>query len=124
MKHLLLVTGLAALALMTPTAAVAGPEARIGRTATVDGLRVRPLALVEDSRCPMNARCVWAGRVVVRVAVSGRGRTVTRLLTLGEAMDHAGGKLSLVAAEPNRMAGAPQAPARRYRFTFSYDRRR
>jgi hypothetical protein len=62
--------------------------------------------------------------VVVRVAISGRGRTVTRLLTLGETVDHAGGRLALVAAEPNRMAGAPQASARRYRFTFSYERRR
>jgi hypothetical protein len=116
-----------ALSACTTTPASGGPtsaEARIGRTVSVNGLRIRPVALVEDSRCPMNARCVWAGRVVVRVAISGRGRPVTRLLTLGEAVDHAGGRLSLAAAEPNRMAGAPQPSPSAYRFTFEYQRRR
>lgn len=35
------------------------------------GLVVRPLAVTEDSRCPVNVTCVWAGRVVLRARVSG-----------------------------------------------------
>lgn len=126
MKRLVLIAAAVTLAACaTPTPPVANAritDAGIGRTAIVNGLRIRPLAVVEDSRCPMNARCVWAGRIVVRVALSGRGRATTRNLTLGETADHSGGRLALVGAEPNRMAGAPQAPAGAYRFTFSYER--
>ena len=127
MKHRTLIAAACALAAFTtlaPSANAQTREVRIGRTVSVDGLRIRPIALVEDSRCPMNARCVWAGRVVVRVAISGRGRPATRLLTLGEPVQHAGGRLSLVAAEPNRMAGEPQAPRSAYRFAFDYQRGR
>ena len=41
----------------------------LGQTARVAAMRVVPLDLVEDSRCPMNARCIWAGRAVVKVAL-------------------------------------------------------
>lgn len=56
--------------------------ARIGQIADLGGgLRVRPLEVVEDSRCPQNARCIWAGRLRVRVAVEGVGE---REVTLDE----------------------------------------
>lgn len=39
---------------------------------------VRFISVVEDSRCPMNARCVWAGNAKIKVAVSvGRRRAET-----------------------------------------------
>ncbi len=48
--------------------------AGIGETADLgNGLRVRPLEVLEDSRCPQNARCVWAGRLRLRVIVNGVG---------------------------------------------------
>ena len=37
----------------------------------VGGLVVRPLAVTEDSRCPINVDCVWAGRVLLRATVAG-----------------------------------------------------
>jgi len=104
----------------TPTA-VAGPTAGLGETATVQGLRVRPLRLVEDSRCPINARCVWAGRVVLRTEVRGAAGDVTYDLILGEPVTHAGGRLALVAVEPGRVAGTGTEPGA-YRFTFEYSR--
>ena len=46
-------------ALREPGIAVAA----LNQTADLGGgLRVRPLEVLEDSRCPQNARCVWAGR--------------------------------------------------------------
>ena len=113
----LLAATLAACATTPPVAA--GPTARLGEVATVDGLRVRPLRVIEDSRCPINARCVWAGRIVLRTEVrSGAART-TYDLTLGEPVSHAGGRLALVAAEPGRMAGAGTEPGA-YQFTFEF----
>ena len=59
------------------------PTAGFGQTARAGPLLVTPIALVEDSRCPMNARCIWAGRLTVRAEVRA-GRTMdVRNVTLG-----------------------------------------
>jgi hypothetical protein len=48
--------------------------AGINETADLgNGLRVRPLEVLEDSRCPQNARCVWAGRLRLRLAIEDVG---------------------------------------------------
>lgn len=43
----------------------------IGQRAAFDSARVdvRLVSIVEDSRCPSDATCIWAGRVVARLAV-------------------------------------------------------
>lgn len=97
---------------------VEGPV-RIGQTAYVGGPRVTPLKLIEDSRCPMNARCVWAGRAIVRARVQGGSWTRTLDLTLGEPVAVADGKLTLVSVTPERMTGTSPKPAD-YRFAFEF----
>lgn len=118
MKRLLVLAAALAGCATVPSA-VSGPSAGLGQTATVQGLRVRPVRVLEDSRCPINARCIWAGRIILRTEVAGAGQKATYDLVLGEPIDHAGGRLALVAAEPGRMAGEETDPAR-YRFTFEY----
>jgi hypothetical protein len=102
--------------------AAAGPIAALGEVARVGGLHIRPLRVIEDSRCPANANCVWAGRLVLRARVETPGRGETRDLTLGVPIDLDVGRLTLVAAEPNRVAGREADPSV-YRFTFSVDAR-
>ena len=97
----------------------AGPTAGIGQIATTNGLRVRPLAIVEDSRCPINAVCVWAGRLVVRSEVIGGSWRQTRDLELGKPQPIADGQLTLTTAAPSKVAGAETDP-RSYRFTFDF----
>ena len=59
--------------------------ARSGKSTRVGALRRHArCAVVEDSRCPINARCVWAGRLVVRTEIDGAAGAETRNLTLGE----------------------------------------
>ncbi len=36
---------------------------------TVNGLRIKAVAVYEDSRCPSDVQCVWAGRVRVGFSV-------------------------------------------------------
>ena len=97
----------------------AGPTAGIGQIATTNGLRVRPLAIIEDSRCPINAVCVWAGRLVVRSEVIGGSWRQTRDLELGKPQPIADGQLTLTTAAPSKVAGA-EADPRSYRFTFDF----
>lgn len=100
-------------ALRAPGVVAAG----IGQTADLgNGLRVRPLEVVEDSRCPQNARCVWAGRLRVRVAVEGVGE---REVILDEAAtDTPHGSFALVAVSPGPWTDWPEGAKPAYRFGF------
>jgi hypothetical protein len=119
MQRLLPLVALLLAACLTVPPPVAGPTAGLGQYALVDGLRIRPIRVVEDSRCPVNVQCVWAGRLVVETEIGGRAPYQLRRLELGkpEAVAVAGGTLTLVAAEPARLAGA-EIPREAYRFTF------
>lgn len=95
-----------------------GP-ARLGQTVYVDGPRVTPLRVIEDSRCPMNARCIWAGRVVLRVKAQGGAWSREIDLTLGEPLQVADGALTLIGVTPSRHTDR-QIASRDYRFTFTF----
>ncbi len=100
-------------ALRAPGVIAAG----IGQTADLgNGLRVRPLDVVEDSRCPQNARCVWAGRLRVRVAIDGVGE---REVILDEAaVQTPRGSFAMVAASPGPWTDWPEESRPPYRFGF------
>jgi len=92
--------------------------ARLGEEVDVHGVRVRPTEILEDSRCPVDATCVWAGRVRVRVAIEGVGEPV---LEIGQSAD-AGGthRLLLVAVAPPNWSRPPAGvdPNAPKRFAF------
>jgi hypothetical protein len=96
--------------------------AALGQTIGVDGPRITPLEVLEDSRCPMNARCVWAGQLRLRVRIeSGRGGTIE--LTSGKPASVADGTLELVEVRPDKVAGGKHGgaiPASAYRFGFRF----
>ncbi len=52
-----------------------------------DGMRIKLLGITEDSRCPTNANCFWAGRVVAEFEVVKDAETVIRTLTDNPAND-------------------------------------
>ncbi|MBA4354300.1 MAG: hypothetical protein C0409_06370 [Novosphingobium sp.] len=89
--------------------------ARLGQSTRIAALNVRPEAVIEDSRCPMNARCIWAGRVVIEASVWQGGVPERRQFTLG---DPAADGLMLDTVEPGRTTDGPIAP-KDYRFHFS-----
>lgn len=101
-------------------AALAEPgvvAARIGETADLDGgLRVRPLEVLEDSRCPSNVDCVWAGRLRLRLAVEGVGEF--EVMDNGEAVQTPRGVFALVAVSPGPWADWPPERQAPYRFGF------
>jgi hypothetical protein len=92
----------------------------IGQEVSVDGPRVTPLAVLEDSRCPANVTCVWAGRVRISAKVTtGRG-SEPRELTLGQPIAVADGTLLLGDVLPARKSRDVTA-ASDYRFGFRFD---
>lgn len=95
-------------------------RARIGQTVYVDGPKITPLAVLEDSRCPMNARCVWAGQVRLSVKIHlGSGSQVHQIVT-GKPFPVADGTLELVEVTPDRVAGEKPFPEQDYRFGFRF----
>ena len=91
--------------------------AALNETVSVDGLKVTPKEVLEDSRCPQNARCVWAGRLRLRVNVEGVGE---RELTLDEdAIETPHGAFALVAVSPGPWTDWPEGALPAYRFGFS-----
>lgn len=103
------------MSLLLLAAAAATLPMPLGRPQHAGRFTVTPIEVEEDSRCPMNARCVWAGRVVVRATVrEGRRRTIRRF-TLGEPTAPG---IVLDSVTPERMAGGGQRPLR-YRVHFS-----
>jgi hypothetical protein len=101
-------------------AALAEPgvvAAGIGQTADLGGgLRVRPLEVLEDSRCPQNARCVWAGRLRLRVAVEGVGEF--DVSDDGGATGTDKGAFQLVVISPGPWTDWPEEQRSPYRFSF------
>ena len=98
-----------------------GPSGGLGGAVLVNGLRLRPVEVIEDSRCPANVQCVWAGRVrlSVRIGAPDGSGIETRELTLGEPLSVHGGTLTLVRVEPEKkFAGSIEREA--YRFTFDF----
>ncbi|MFC4255966.1 hypothetical protein GRI97_12470 [Altererythrobacter xixiisoli] len=95
-----------------PAAAGFDQEQRVGR------LIVTPLALIEDSRCPINAICVWQGRLILSARVALNRQVDTVRLTLREPKKVHGRTITLETATPNRQSGVVIAPGD-YRFGFS-----
>lgn len=105
----------------TPLAEPAAPEGSVvalGQPVRVADIVLTPIRVTEDSRCPINARCVSAGRIVVETRVDGPDWRETLPMTLGVPTGTHGYVLNLNSAEPGRMAGGPQTRPADFRFTY------
>jgi hypothetical protein len=126
MKQLVPILAALALAACGPKSTPAprpGPTAALGQAGEVNGLRFRPIEVLEDSRCPARVQCVWAGQVRLMVAVgSPTGGEISRHeVTLGKPLVVHGGALTLVSVDPPKgTMGSMEREA--YRFTFIYTR--
>ncbi|MDM7555206.1 hypothetical protein [Xanthomonas fragariae] len=97
---------------------IEGPV-RLGEIAAVNGPKVRPDQVIEDSRCPADVQCVVAGRLIVRATVLDGGWSQQIDLTLGVPVPVADGMLTLVDATPVPSNGkATPLPAARFTFKF------
>ena len=101
-----------------PPFAAEGTLVPLGQSVIVGRMLVTPLQVVEDSRCPANARCVWAGEFKLRARVETAGIRETTILELGRATSLGDHMVSLVEVEPQQTAGTGDIPLENYRFGF------
>jgi hypothetical protein len=121
MRSLLPCAALALLAAcITPLSTAIAPEGTevpFDQAVHVGQLVATPHAVVEDSRCPENARCVWAGRLVVSTRIDGPGWHETAPLTLGTAYSTHGTTVTLISGTPEKRTDRQTARSD-YRFSF------
>ncbi|WP_310991656.1 hypothetical protein [Aequorivita marina] len=67
----------------TPKTPKIGIKVPKGETVVLNDVSIKFLEVVEDSRCPKDVDCIWAGRAIVKVAVAANGKTTEKTLIFG-----------------------------------------
>ena len=111
--------GIAACTSSTAPTAERAFELQLGHQTAVAGtpFLITFAGVIEDSRCPENAQCVWAGRLVVLTRLDGAGWRETPELVLGETYATHGTTVTLVSGTPEKRRDTETAPGD-YRFVF------
>lgn len=96
-----------------------GSNVHLGETVMVNGQRIKPINLLEDSRCPANVQCIWAGRVRLKMLwVKASGNQEFELIS-GEPRPLTDGTITLTSIRPNKASDQPIQPED-YRFSFEF----
>lgn len=86
------------------------------------GMTVRFVAVTEDSRCPRDVTCVWAGEVRAMLEIQESSQAASQLELLEGGSTVAGGcRVTLVRVEPQPTSTAKIAP-QDYRATLKLDK--
>ena len=92
-------------------------EVQLMDTARLAAIEVTPIAVVEDSRCPIGVQCIQAGTVRILARVTQNGGTRDMTLSLGEPLAVDSGRLTLVRVCPYPVYRSPIEP-NDYRFSL------
>lgn len=93
-------------------------EAGIGYTASSNNVKIYPLEVLEDSRCPEDVQCIQAGTVRLKAKVESGLGTSTVTLTLGEPITTEAEEITLIKVAPTSNSKKVIKPEE-YLFTFS-----
>lgn len=96
----------------------------VGETILVEPLDVEVTfsAVTEDSRCPIDVTCVWAGRAVVALAIGeSTGTTEEIELEVGQWTQAQGLRLAATALDPQPREGV-EIPPEDYRLELTLTR--
>ncbi|HYF13182.1 MAG TPA: hypothetical protein VD928_02720 [Candidatus Paceibacterota bacterium] len=97
-------------------------QGRIDQGASALDVKVIPLAVLEDSRCPIDVQCIQAGTVRLQaLIVSGLG-TSTMTLTLNQSITTEAEQITLTEVAPLPRAGV-NISKNQYLFTFEIEKR-
>lgn len=91
---------------------------KLGELAQFKDISIRPIALVEDSRCPTDVQCIQAGTVRVSVEVVSKTSTSTSVITLNKKFTTEDMAITLTAVTPGKISTVQNSNSD-YRFTFN-----
>lgn len=97
-------------------------EARIGQSVSALDVTITPKAVIEDSRCPADVQCIWAGRVRITVTLTSGLGTSDQEFTLGQTITTEAETVTLVEVTPAMKSNTDITPAQ-YRFIFEVKKR-
>ena len=97
-------------------------EARINQSASSLGVKITPVEVIEDSRCPIDVQCIQAGTVRLRANIESNNATSVEIFTLGTIVTTDTEQITLVTVSPNPTAGV-NIPPSSYVFTFEIMKR-
>jgi hypothetical protein len=92
-------------------------EAKVGKSATVLGIGILPLAVTEDSRCPVDVECVWAGKISVSVRIHNALGDSDVTMAPNTPVTTQDGTITLIDVRPAPHSGVKLTPAD-YVFVF------
>lgn len=96
--------------------------ASLNEGASALGVKVTPLSVKEDSRCPVDVQCIQAGTVRLEATLESGLGLGTQIFTLGEAITTEAQVVVLERVEPAAKAGEDIEPGS-YRFYFRITKR-
>ena len=97
-------------------------ELPLKQMAQFDGVSITPLEILEDSRCPVDVQCIWAGTSKVLLqTVSGLG-TSTDTLALGDSLTTEAERITFLSIMPERVS-TETAKEDEYLLTFEVVKR-
>ena len=96
---------------------------RLNEIATFpDGLSIRPIAILEDSRCPQDVQCIQAGTVRLSVRMRSASGVSTNSLDLGSSITTEAQEITFLRVSPANKSTGRLSDAD-YRFTFEVRKR-
>ena len=100
-----------------PTPVQTFTQAGFGQTITDNDIRISPLSLVADSRCPKDVNCIQAGTVSVLLELKKEGETKKATMNLGESVQFGSMNIKLNTVNPEKYSKVVILPED-YRFEF------
>lgn len=101
-----------------PSNPVATSTPSTNQVVTISGVTITPLEVMEDSRCPEDVQCIWAGTVKLRANISKPSGSFESVLELGKSVSTGTEDLTLVSVLPVPKAGE-KIEFKDYKFEFT-----
>ena len=79
----------------------AAASVQMGETVQLADVKITPLSLLEDSRCPSDVVCFWEGTVRINARVESKRGVLEQIFVLNETVETEGGKITLLRVEPS-----------------------
>ena len=85
---------------ITETTSTPGDPLPIGSSSNT--ITIVPVSVIEDSRCPTEGQCIWAGTVKLKATVKSGSQTKETVLVLGESQSMFGHAILLRGVTPEK----------------------